>query len=99
MSPVRIKDNWREQRIFDRRAIFAGAVMGLLALALFGRLYLLQVDRHEYYSTLSQENRVRTVGDGSMARFQRSGCSHCKGESGGKSIGRSSRPFVRVPFY
>ncbi len=60
MSPVRIKDNWREQRIFDRRAIFAGAVMGLLALALFGRLYLLQVDRHEYYSTLSQENRVRT---------------------------------------
>jgi len=60
MSPVRIKDHWREQRIFDRRAIFASAVMGLLALALFGRLYLLQVSRHDYYSTLSQENRVRT---------------------------------------
>jgi penicillin-binding protein 2 len=60
MSPVRIKDHWREQRIFDRRAIFAGAVMGLLALSLFGRLYLLQVVRHDYYSTLSQENRVRT---------------------------------------
>jgi penicillin-binding protein 2 len=60
MSPVRIKDYWREQRIFDRRAIFAGAMMGLLALALFGRLYLLQVVRHDYYSALSQENRVRT---------------------------------------
>ncbi|HTX06800.1 MAG TPA: penicillin-binding protein 2 [Steroidobacteraceae bacterium] len=60
MSPVRIKDHWREQRIFDRRAIFAGALMALLALALFGRLYLLQVTRHEYYSALSQENRVRT---------------------------------------
>jgi penicillin-binding protein 2 len=60
MSPVRIKDYWREQRIFDRRAIFAGALMTLLALALFGRLYLLQVARHDYYSALSQENRVRT---------------------------------------
>ncbi len=60
MSPVRIKDHWREQRIFDRRALFAGAVMVLLALALFGRLYLLQVMRHDYYSALSQENRVRT---------------------------------------
>lgn len=60
MSPVRIKDHWREQRIFDRRAIVAGASMALLALALFGRLYLLQVTRHDYYSTLSQENRVRT---------------------------------------
>jgi penicillin-binding protein 2 len=60
MSPVRIKDHWREQRIFDRRAIFAGAAMALLAVALFGRLYLLQVVRHDYYSALSQENRVRT---------------------------------------
>ena len=60
MSPVRIKDLWREQRIFGRRALFASAVMGLLLLALLGRLYLLQVKRHDYYSALSQENRVRT---------------------------------------
>ena len=60
MSPVRIKDLWREQRIFDRRALFASAVMVLLLLALLGRLYLLQVRRHDYYSALSQENRVRT---------------------------------------
>ncbi|MBW4049999.1 MAG: penicillin-binding protein 2 [Proteobacteria bacterium] len=60
MSPVRIKDLWREQRIFDRRALFASAAMVLLLLALLGRLYLLQVRRHDYYSALSQENRVRT---------------------------------------
>jgi penicillin-binding protein 2 len=60
MSPVRIKDHWREQRIFERRSLFAGAAMALLALALVGRLYLLQVSRHDYYSALSQENRVRT---------------------------------------
>jgi penicillin-binding protein 2 len=60
MSPVRIKDHWREQRIFERRALFAGAMMLILALALLGRLYLLQVIRNEYYAALSQENRVRT---------------------------------------
>lgn len=60
MSPVRIKDLWREQRIFDRRALFASGAMVLLLLALLGRLYLLQVMRHNYYSALSQENRVRT---------------------------------------
>jgi penicillin-binding protein 2 len=60
MSPVRIKDHWREQRIFERRSFFAAATMALLALALVGRLYLLQVSRHDYYSALSQENRVRT---------------------------------------
>jgi penicillin-binding protein 2 len=60
MSPVRIKDHWREQRIFERRSLFAGAAMVLLSLTLLGRLYLLQVARHDYYSALSQENRVRT---------------------------------------
>jgi len=60
VSPVRIKDHWREQRIFERRSLFAGAAMLLLALALLGRLYLLQVIRNDYYAALSQENRVRT---------------------------------------
>jgi len=60
MSPVRIKDHWRELRIFESRTLFAGAAMALLALALGGRLFLLQVTRHDYYSALSQENRVRT---------------------------------------
>ena len=61
MSPaVRIKDHWREQRMFDRRALVVGALMGLATLGLIARLILLQVVRHEYYSDLSQGNRVRT---------------------------------------
>ncbi|HXY98209.1 MAG TPA: penicillin-binding protein 2, partial [Steroidobacteraceae bacterium] len=61
MSPaVRIKDHWREQRIFDRRSLVIGALMALATLGLIARLVLLQVVRHEYYSDLSQGNRVRT---------------------------------------
>jgi penicillin-binding protein 2 len=61
VSPaVRIKDHWREQRMFDRRALVIGAVMALATLGLIARLVLLQVVRHEYYSDLSQGNRVRT---------------------------------------
>ena len=60
MPAVRIKDHWREQRMFDRRALAVGAVMALATLGLIARLILLQVVRHEYYSDLSQGNRVRT---------------------------------------
>jgi penicillin-binding protein 2 len=60
MPAVRIKDHWREQRLFDRRALAVGALMGLATLGLIARLILLQVVRHEYYSDLSQGNRVRT---------------------------------------
>jgi penicillin-binding protein 2 len=60
MATVRIKDQWREQRMFDRRALVTGALMALATLGLIVRLILLQVVRHEYYSDLSQGNRVRT---------------------------------------
>ena len=60
MPAVRIKDHWREQRMFDRRALIVAGVMGLATLGLIARLILLQVVRHEYYSDLSQGNRVRT---------------------------------------
>ena len=60
MPAVRIKDHWREQRMFDRRALVIGALMALATVGLIGRLILLQVVRHEYYSDLSQGNRVRT---------------------------------------
>jgi penicillin-binding protein 2 len=60
MPAVRIKDHWREQRLFNRRALVVGALMALATLGLIGRLILLQVVRHEYYSDLSQGNRVRT---------------------------------------
>jgi penicillin-binding protein 2 len=60
MPAVRIKDHWREQRLFDRRALAVGALMALATVGLIARLILLQVVRHEYYSELSQGNRVRT---------------------------------------
>src|SRR5215472_16874709 len=59
MPAVRIKDHWREQRLFDQRAIVCAALMGLATLGLTVRLYVLQVARHDYYAELSQGNRVR----------------------------------------
>ena len=60
MPAVRIKDHWREQRLFDQRSIIGAVIMGLATLGLVARLYVLQVIRHDYYSELSQGNRVRT---------------------------------------
>src|SRR2546429_5272728 len=59
MPAVRIKDQWREQRLFDQRSLVCAAIMGLGVLGLIVRLFVLQVARHEYYSELSQGNRVR----------------------------------------
>jgi penicillin-binding protein 2 len=60
MPAVRIKDHWREQRLFDQRSLICAAIMGLATLGLIARLFVLQVSRHNYYSELSQGNRVRT---------------------------------------
>jgi penicillin-binding protein 2 len=59
MPAVRIKDHWREQRLFDQRALVCAVFMALATLGLIARLYVLQVTRHAYYSDLSQGNRVR----------------------------------------
>lgn len=59
VGSVRIKDHWAEQRLFLGRSLVAGALIVLAVAALFGRLYLLQVVRHDYYAQLSQANRVR----------------------------------------
>jgi penicillin-binding protein 2 len=56
---VRIKDHYNEQRLFERRALVAGALIAVLTLALIGRLVILQVVRHDYYTELSQGNQVR----------------------------------------
>jgi len=54
-----IKDHWQEQRLFDRRAMIAGFLIAALTLTLIGRLYVLQVMRHDYYVELAQGNRIR----------------------------------------
>ena len=56
---VRIKDHWKEQRLFEQRSLLAAVVIALLTLSLAGRLFLLQIMRHDYYAQLSQGNRVR----------------------------------------
>jgi penicillin-binding protein 2 len=60
MSPrVLIKDFWREQRLFEQRAIATVLIIATLALLLVGRLVWLQVVRYDYFADLSQGNRVR----------------------------------------
>jgi penicillin-binding protein 2 len=56
---VRIKDHWSEQRGFEMRSLIAGFVIAFLTLTLIGRLFYLQVSKHDYYAELSQGNRVR----------------------------------------
>ena len=56
----RIKDLWREQRLFEQRTIAAMVVVCLLAAVLVARLGVLQVKRHAEYTALAQGNRVRT---------------------------------------
>ncbi len=57
---VRIKDHWAEQRIFTIRCIVAGVIVAVLLLTVAGRLFYLQVIKHDYYAELSQGNRVHT---------------------------------------
>jgi len=56
----RIKNYFAENRLFAIRSIVAGIIAGVLLLAVAGRLFYLQVLKHDYYSTLSQGNRIRT---------------------------------------
>jgi penicillin-binding protein 2 len=55
----RLKDHYAEQRMFVRRVVAAMFVLMVLLGALFARLFYLQVVRHEYFSELSQGNRIR----------------------------------------
>jgi penicillin-binding protein 2 len=55
----RLKDHHAEQRLFARRVVAASMVIFLLLGALFARMFWLQVVRHDYFSELSQGNRIR----------------------------------------
>jgi penicillin-binding protein 2 len=59
VGTVRIKDHWGEQRLFEQRTFVAAFIIVALTLVLIGRLVVLQVARYDYYSELSQGNRVR----------------------------------------
>ena len=55
----RIKDHWREQQIFEQRSLIAGVLIVLLTGSLIARLAWLQISRNDYFTELSQGNRVR----------------------------------------
>src|SRR3984893_11086950 len=56
----RIKNYYAENRLFAVRSVIAGLIAGALLIGVGSRLFYLQVMRYEYYSTLSQGNRIRT---------------------------------------
>jgi len=57
---ARIKNYFAENRLFAVRSIVAGIMAGVLLLVVAGRLFYLQVLKHDYYATLSQGNRIHT---------------------------------------
>jgi penicillin-binding protein 2 len=57
---TRIKNIWAEKQLFIVRGVVAAIIAGVLLLAEAGRLFYLQVSRHDYYAELSQGNRIRT---------------------------------------
>ena len=56
---ARIKNYFAENRLFMVRGIVASVLAFVLLACVAGRLFYLQVIRDEYYSTLSQGNRIR----------------------------------------
>jgi penicillin-binding protein 2 len=56
----RIKNYFAENRLFTIRSIVAGVFAAVLLLAVAGRLFYLQVIKHDYYYSLSQGNSIRT---------------------------------------
>src|ERR1700692_306303 len=56
----RIKNYFAENRLFAVRSVIAGLIAGALLIAVGTRLVYLQGLRHDYYSNLSQGNRIRT---------------------------------------
>jgi len=55
----RIKNYFAENRLFAVRSLVAGVIAGVLLFAVAGRLFYLQVLRHDYYAGLSLGNSVR----------------------------------------
>jgi penicillin-binding protein 2 len=56
----RIKNYFAENRLFTVRSIIAGVIASVLLLTVAGRLFYLQVLKHDYYANLSQGNSIRT---------------------------------------
>jgi len=58
---ITLKDFSRESHLASARALAAAIIVGLLTLVLVGRLAHLQVLKHQHFTTLSENNRVKIV--------------------------------------
>lgn len=56
---VHIKDDFLENRLIRRRIILSAAFVLVLILLVLGRLFVLQINDYEHFTTLSESNRVR----------------------------------------
>lgn len=61
MAKIRIKDYLRETNLIQSRLVIASIAVVLLCTLLLVRLYYLQIEQHDHYATLSQENRLSFV--------------------------------------
>ncbi len=59
MTEFSVKDHRREAELFFRRSLVAGVLVILALAAVVLRLVQLQIDRHEHFTTLSQDNSVK----------------------------------------
>jgi penicillin-binding protein 2 len=57
--PVRIKDHVAETQLFEQRALIAAVLMVIAMGLVVARLVWLQVVKYDYFSALSQGNRIR----------------------------------------
>lgn len=55
---LNLKDHFQETQIFNHRVLIAVLIMFLLLILLLSRLVYLQITNQQYYSTLSENNRV-----------------------------------------
>ncbi|MFF7710104.1 penicillin-binding protein 2 [Pseudomonas sp. NPDC007930] len=60
-NPIPLKDHETEKGLVNRRLIVCALLVLMLALALVGRLYFLQVIQYAYHSTISENNRVHVL--------------------------------------
>jgi len=58
-KPTPIKDFLREKQQFSKRAVIAAVISLLIFTGLTARLFSLQLQQHEHFTTLAQDNRVK----------------------------------------
>lgn len=61
MSRSTLKNYWTETHLFAHRVVIAVVFVGILLSLLVGRLVYLQINQHEIYTTLSDDNQLTLI--------------------------------------